>query len=376
MSTISKVLIVGGGIGGMTAAICLRKAGVAVDLVEIDEQWRALGAGVSIHGAALRAFASVGMGVLERIKQEGRFGGALTLRKPDGEVLFTGPTQSPFGPDIPGSAGILRPVLHKILSEATRASGVSIKLAATVASLRQTATGVEVDFMDGTTASYDLVVGADGLHSKIREMTFPDAIKPRFTGQGCWRALVPRPDEVQGTRMYFGRQKAGVNPVSEQQMYLFLLHNVGENRRMPPEEWPTLLKQELVEYTDPVISTVREGLNETSSINYRPLEALLLPSPWYRGRVLLIGDAAHATTPHNAYGAGLAVEDGIVLGELISSGLSADQVLQKFMERRFERCRITVEMSVALGELEQRGASREEQMQGVANFTQMIVRPI
>jgi 2-polyprenyl-6-methoxyphenol hydroxylase-like FAD-dependent oxidoreductase len=369
-----KVLVVGGGIAGMSAAICLRNAGVAVDLVELDAHWRALGAGVTINSAALRAFASVG--VLERIKQEGRCGGVMTLRKVDGEVFFTAPAQSPFGPDIPTSGGILRPVLHRILSEETLRSGAIVKLAVTAASLRQTASCVEVGFSDATTATYDLVLGADGLHSKVREMIFPDAPQPRFSGQGCWRALVPRPFEVQGPRMYFGRQKVGVNPVSQNQMYLFLLHNVPDNRRMPPEQWPDLLKAELAEYTDPVISTVREELNETSSILYRPLEALLAPNPWYRGRILLIGDAAHATTPHNAYGAGLAVEDGIVLAELINSDVPAEQVLQRFMERRFERCRLVVEMSVRLGDLEQRGAPLEEHMQTMASVGQLIVRPI
>jgi len=374
MSTIRTVLVVGGGIGGMSAAICLSKGGIAVDLVELDAHWRALGTGVTINSAALRAFASVG--VLAEIKREGHCGGVITLRKGDGEVLFTGPAQSPFGPDVPTAGGILRPVLHRILSEETLGSRVIVKLAVTVASLRQSPSGVEVGFSDATSATYDLVLGADGLHSKVREMIFPHAPKPRFTGQGCWRALVPRPSDVQGARMYFGRQKAGVNPVSQDQMYLFLLHNVRENRWMPPKSWPELLKAELTEYTDPVIIKVRESLNETSSINYRPLEALLLPDPWYQGRILLIGDAAHATTPHNAFGAGLAVEDGIVLAELINSELPAEQVLRRFMERRFERCRLVVEMSVRLGDLEQRGAPLEEHMQTMANVAQVIVRPI
>jgi len=374
MSAIRRVLVVGGGIGGMSAAICLSKGGVAVDLVELEAHWRALGAGVTLNSAALRAFASVG--VLAEIKREGHCGGVITLRKVDGEVFFTGPAQSPFGPDIPTAAGILRPALHRILAEESLGSRVVVKLGVTVASLRQSTRDVKVGFSDGTTATYDLVVGADGLHSKVREMIFPYALKPRFTGQGCWRALVPRPSDVQGARMYFGRQKAGVNPVSQDQMYLFLLHNVGENRWMPPNDWPELLKAELTEYTDPVISKVRESLNETSSIIYRPLEALVLPSPWYQDRILLIGDAAHATTPHNAFGAGLAVEDGIVLAELINSELPAEEVLQRFMERRFERCHFVVEMSVHLGDLEQRGASLEEHMQTMAHVAQVIGRPI
>jgi len=99
-------------------------------------------------------------------------------------------------------------------------------------------------------------------------------------------------------------------------MYLYLLQHVPNNRWMPPEQWPALLAAELSEFGG-LIGEVREGLGPSSRINYRPLESLLLKSPWYRGRVLLIGDAAHATTPHVGYGAGLAVEDGIVLTELL-----------------------------------------------------------
>jgi 2-polyprenyl-6-methoxyphenol hydroxylase-like FAD-dependent oxidoreductase len=100
---------------------------------------------------------------------------------------------------------------------------------------------------------------------------------------------------------------------------------------------------------------VRESIVDPAQINYRPLEWLLLPKPWYNGRVVLIGDAAHATTPHMASGAGIAAEDGLVLAEELQRHESVTDALHAFMERRFERARLVVENSVMIGDMEMAG---------------------
>jgi 2-polyprenyl-6-methoxyphenol hydroxylase-like FAD-dependent oxidoreductase len=183
---------------------------------------------------------------------------------------------------------------------------------------------------------------------------------PEFTGQGCWRALTPRPAEVEGARVFVGGPvKAGVTPVSRDEMYLFLLQHVPDNPRMPEERWPELLAAEMREFGG-LLGAIRDGLGPASRIVYRPLEKLLMPPPWHRGRVLLIGDAAHATTPHLASGAGLAVEDALVLADLLASDRALDEALMRFTARRYERCRMVVENSVRLGELEMRHAPASE----------------
>ena len=207
-------------------------------------------------------------------------------------------------------------MLHRILAAATRASGAAVRLGVSVAAVEQAGDAVSVGFTDGTSASYDLVVGADGIHSRLRAMLFPDAPKPAFTGQGCWRAVVPRPADIDCAHVYVGGPvKAGITPVSQDEMYLFLLQHVPDNPRMPEERWPELLAEQLRGFGG-ALGAVRDSLDASAQINYRPLEKLLLPPPWHRGRVILIGDAAHATTPHLASGAGLAVEDALVLGEV------------------------------------------------------------
>ena len=167
-----------------------------------------------------------------------------------------------------------------------------------------------------SSGSYDLIVGADGIHSRLRAMLFPDAPKPAFTGQGCWRAVVPRPADVDCAHVYVGGPvKAGITPVSRDEMYLFLLQHVPDNPRMPEERWPELLAGSCAA-SAVALGAIRDSLDASARINYRPLEKLLLPPPWHRGRAILIGDAAHATTPHLASGAGLAVEDALVLGRM------------------------------------------------------------
>jgi 2-polyprenyl-6-methoxyphenol hydroxylase-like FAD-dependent oxidoreductase len=356
----SRVLIAGGGIAGMSLAIGLQRIGWSAEIVEIDPQWRIYGAGITITGPTLRALDSLGL--LDRVMAEGYCSEATRICDPNGNVIMAARVAGqPLGPRIPNSGGVLRPVLHRILADATRASGAVVRLGVSVETIEQADGAVTVAFTDGTRGRYDIVVGADGIHSRLRDMVFPDAPKPVFTGQGCWRAVVARPPEIDRAHVYVGPGvKAGLTPVSQSEMYLFLLQHVPDNPRMPAEQWPALLAGQLSGFGG-ALGAVREGLGPSSRINYRPLETLLLPPPWHRGRVLLIGDAAHATTPHLASGAGLAVEDALVLCELLRGGLGFEDAFDRFMTRRFDRCRMVVENSAKLGELEMRRAPPAEQ---------------
>jgi 2-polyprenyl-6-methoxyphenol hydroxylase-like FAD-dependent oxidoreductase len=326
-----------------------------------------------LNGATLKAFQRIG--VLERMRADGHMHSGFMLHTPSGQVIQkTQPPDDDSG--VPQGGGILRPVLHQILSDATRAAGTRVRLGVQLQTLRQKGPDVRTLCTDGEEGSYDLVVGADGLHSQVRGMIFPNAPKPRFTGQGCWRAVFPRPPGFDCVALYMdAHHKAGLNPVSEREMYLFLLETVEGQRRMPQEQWPHLLSERLLPFGSP-LAELRTTLDEGARINYRPLETILLPSPWFHGSVLLIGDAAHATTPHSAYGCGLAVEDAVVLAELVEQGLWIPQLLQKFMERRFERCRIVVEGSVKLGDLEMAHAPLAEHQAVSMTIGRAIAQPI
>lgn len=374
MAKLDKVLVIGGGISGMSAAISLRKRGIAVDLVEFNQHWDVQGAGITVSGPTLRAFKTIG--VINRILEQGGCTDGLYLCDAHGNRVGEIPTPRIAGPDIPGGGGLMRPLLAKILSEATLAAGTSVRLGVTFTAIDQHDDHVDVEFSDGSRDKYDLVIGADGLWSKVRPLIFPAAAKPKYTGQGSWRAVVPRPPEIDRCTIFMAPNiKAGVNPVSHDEMYLFLLEHRPENTFLEPSEWHLQLKQLLAGFGG-IVANIRDSLGPDSHILYRPLESLLLPPPWHRGRVLLIGDAAHATTPHLASGAGIGVEDAIVLAEELEKDRPLGEALDSFVQRRFERCRLVVENSLRLGEIEIANGSREEHSQIMRDSLIALAAPI
>jgi len=356
---VKKVLIIGGGFSGMAAAIELRKRDLDVDLVEIDAGWRSYGAGISLGGATMRAL--VQLGVIDAFLAEGAASDGVEIHIPTGQKVAELPTPRLAGPDVPGNGAIMRPALARILADATRASGTNVRLGCTFTRIGQDGAGVDVSFSDGTTGRYDLVIGADGLYSKVRETVFPDAPMPRYTGQGVWRAVLPRPADVNGTMMWLGPKiKPGLNPVSKDEMYLFVTEDRVTNDFIDPAEFLPRLKALLAPFPDPRLQRVRAALNEESQIIYRPLESLLMPTPWYKGRVVLIGDTVHATTPHMASGACIGIEDALVLADELAKAGSVDQALDRYLARRWERCRMVVQNSGRLGEIEIAGGDKEE----------------
>lgn len=363
----SRVLVVGGGIGGMSCAIGLRQLGCAVDLVEQDPDWRVYGAGITVTGPSFRAFER--LGVLPELLARG-FGTRLPtgLHAASGEFLHDLPGFPNEG-NLPSVGGVLRPVLHDILSARVKATGAAVRLGVTVADWRDQGDGVQVRFTDGSTDDYAMVVAVDGAFSQARTRLFPDAPMPSYTGQYCWRLLGERPPGVNRPQFFVaGRIIAGLVPVSATQMYMFLLQPLPEKIRIDAATQHELLAQLMAPFGG-VLGELRDGLQRNSSIIVRPLEAVLLPQPWYKGNILLMGDAAHATTPHLASGAGMAVEDGLVLCELLQQCDSLQDCFAAFMRRRWERCRLVVENSVAIGYVQQQehpSMAQMEQLMGAA----------
>jgi 2-polyprenyl-6-methoxyphenol hydroxylase-like FAD-dependent oxidoreductase len=221
--------------------------------------------------------------------------------------------------------------------------------------------GVHASFTDGNDGRFDVVVGADGIFSELRARLFPDAPTPRYTGQGAFRTLAPRPADLDVIDVYLGNPiKAGVTPVSREQLYMFTLSPEKGDMVLPPERQVERLREVLAGFGG-LIGEIRDALGPQSPIVYRPLQTLLLPKPWHRGRFILIGDAVHATTPQLASGAAAAVEDGVLLAQYLTNSGTIEQALAEFVERRFDRCSHIVRSSVLLGEMELAGAPGMEQ---------------
>lgn len=353
MAKVKKALIVGGGIGGLSAAIALRKNGIEVDLVEINQQWTVYHVGIVVQGNAVRAMAA--LGIAEKCIKAGFQYSGLLFRDLDDNVIADIPGIKLAGPDYPSDLGLTRPALHEVLTKSAIGAGAKVRLGVTFTELRQSEDKVTVAFTDGTTRDYDVVIGADGLRSKVREVLFGNAVRPKPTGQGVWRYNVPRPKEMDRAVIHVGLAtgKCGFIPLTEDTGYVLLVQAEPINERLPDDKLAELFRARLARCTGSM-ARLRDQIVDSSMVVYRPLDALFLPAPWYRGRVVLMGDAVHATTPHVGQGAAQAMEDAVVLGDVLSRDAPIESQLQEFMRRRYERCKVVYESSLQIGEWEQR----------------------
>ena len=350
MSNINKVLIVGGGIGGLCAAIALRRQGIEVDLVEVKSQWTVYGVGIIQQSNVVREMAR--LGVLQKYLDAAYAFEDVGMYNPEGKMLARIPGQRLAGPEFPANVGISRLALHHVLADTATELGAQIHLGVTVDRFSEDDEGVDVRLSNGSGSRYDLVVGADGVYSKIRGMIFGDKYQPRFTGQGVWRYNFHRDPSIDHLAVCaFGDTNAGLVPLSEDLMYMYVTSHEPGNPRFDTSELASEMRDRLERFGG-LIGQLREQITEDSEVVYKPLEVVFIDENWYRGRVLLIGDAAHATTPHLGQGAGMAIEDALVLSfELVGEG-SVETKLKRFMDRRFDRCKFIYEKSVLTGQVE------------------------
>jgi 2-polyprenyl-6-methoxyphenol hydroxylase-like FAD-dependent oxidoreductase len=354
MPAVRKVLIVGGGIGGLSAAIALAKAGIDTQVAEIEREWKIYQIGIVVQANFIRAMAA--LGIADQALAAGFPYDGLIFEDLHGNTIQKLRGARLAGPEYPSHLGMTRPALHQVLFAAATQSGATLRLGTTFRRMTAMADRVQVEFNDGSTGDYDLVIGADGIYSQVRAQLFGTQYRPHFTGQGTWRYNVARPQDVNYSFMCMGEGlplgKCGFIPLTQQSGYVWLVQSEPGNPRHPPERLAEIFRDRLKACTG-IMARMREQIRDASLVVYRPLEALLLPPPWYRGRVLLIGDAAHATTPHLGQGSAQAVEDAVVLGELLARTAPVEALLEEFMRRRYERCRFIVESSLQLGEWEQ-----------------------
>jgi 2-polyprenyl-6-methoxyphenol hydroxylase-like FAD-dependent oxidoreductase len=378
MAKVRKVLIVGGGIGGLSTALALRRAGVQVDLVEINSAWTVYHVGIVVQGNAVRAMAA--LGIAEKCVAAGFPYDGLEFRDLEGHLLADIHGVRVAGPGLPSDLGLTRPALHKVLSESALEAGTKVRLGTTFTQINDRGESVQVSFTDGTSGDYDLVVGADGCFSKVRSALFGDAHTPAYTGQGVWRYNVARPPQLERAVMVAGLEtgKCGFIPLTADTGYILLVQAEPAGVRIPQEQLAESFRARLSRCTG-VMAQLRDQITDASLVVYRPLQAVFVPAPWHKGRVLLIGDAVHATTPHLGQGAAQAMEDGVVLGELCAAeraDLPIERLLGDFMKRRYERCKLIYDASLQLGEWEQHPTPQADPPGLMARMIQVFADPI
>jgi 2-polyprenyl-6-methoxyphenol hydroxylase-like FAD-dependent oxidoreductase len=352
-----RVLIQGGGIGGLIAATALAQRGVAVDVLEHRPAGSVLGVGLIQPANALRVMAEIG--VLEECLDAGYQGGGLRVIGPDGTVIAD--ATAPVPDDLPVAASSLqRRDLCRILLDAAVKAGAELYHGATTATIADGeggADGVTVTFRGESVPAdghYDLLLGFDGIRSAVRRHLFGERYEPKLTGFSVWRVSLPRPAELDRTVFSFaGPVKATLIPLSASDCYLALV---------APESVPQHgltaadIAGQMTQMLAPFggwIGGLRGVTGGQDSAAYGPIEEVTVAEPWARGRILAGGDATHATSPHMAQGAAMAAEDAIVLAHELDQGDSLGQALDAWYRRRAPRAGLVQSYSTALMRQEQ-----------------------
>ncbi|GAB7110278.1 FAD-dependent oxidoreductase [Streptomyces phaeofaciens JCM 4814] len=370
-----SVLVVGGGASGNAVTVLLRRAGLRVDLIEASPDWNATtGSGITLQGNALRVLRR--LGVWEQVEASGFAYGSLGVTAPDGTVLFVKEDMRTGGDDLPATLGLQRPQLQQILIDAVRASGATVRLGTTAETLDQDADGVLVRFSDGSEGRYDLVIAADGLNSATRAaIGITDRAEP--VGMAIWRAPAPRPASVTRTDLTYGGPAyiAGYTPTGEHTVYAYVVEACRDRNTIDPSLYADEMRR-LAEQYGGVWPEIAQHLTDPAKVNYTWFDRLLVESSWHRGRVVLVGDAAHCCPPTLAQGAAMSLEDASVLTDLLTSGRPwDDELFQAYHDRRVPRVRTVVEASVQLCRWQLDG-ERDADMPGLIGRTMAVLKEL
>ena len=364
MPAVRSVAVIGARVSGLAAAIRLARAGVAVDVIEAQPQLTALGSGISLQSNALKAFAA--LGVWEDAAAAGYAFDGMVMRAPGptAPVIARRAEGEPDASGLPSAMGMPRPALARILFTHAEAAGATVRFGIRATETQERGDRVAVLSADGEVGEYDLVIGADGLHSAVRTGLGLEN-GPQPTGMGIWRAFVSRPAEVETTELYYGGPAyiAGYTPTGEDSMYAFLVFDAEKHFDMPAADAAKLMIEQSRAYGGPW-DTIRADLERgDAAVNYTWFTRHVLPAPWNRGRVVVIGDAAHSCPPTIAQGAAQALEDALVLTELLTERDQIDQDLwDEFHRRRVARATAVVDASVQLAEWQRDGEDHSADM--------------
>lgn len=336
MQDIRRILVVGGGVGGLTAATSFARRGVEVVLIERRPAFDIPGVGLGQPANALRVYDALGL--LDQILAVGFSYDRMWLfdaaRRPIVEHKFL------MGDDrVPAFCALSRRQLHEILLGAAEWAGVKVRLGTTVSEVHDDGDRVAVRFSNGEQDTFDLLAGFDGIRSTTRPYVSGTAFAPRPSGYGAWRVQAKRPDDVCGMEFLQGiGSKTGVMPLSNNIMYLFHIRPEAPGASFEGQDQASLFKDRLAQYGG-YVAEIAASLTSESDIVYSPIEPLLLPWPWFRKRVVIGGDAAHTFAPHLTQGAAMAAEDGFVLArEVLNDDVPIEDRLMRYSMKRYPRC--------------------------------------
>ena len=345
-----KFAIIGGGIGGLTLGIAMQRKGMDVKVFESAQQFKPLGAGIALAANAMKGYTEIG--IADEVIRAGRKIKRMYVKDDQGRIIsFTDALLLTELYGIVNNFTIHRADLHEVLSKLLEPG--TIEIAKTCVDFEQHETGVNVHFSDGGTTMADYLIACDGIHSPIRKKLLPESL-PRYSGYTCWRAVVdelPEGFNADETSETWGRgRRFGVVPLSNDRVYWFATLNAKANdpvmRRFTTKDLLRCFRNFHFPIPQILERTKDEQLIWSDIIDVKPIKQFSF------GRVLLMGDAAHATTPNMGQGACMAIEDAATLANGLTR-YTPLEAFKKFEEHRIARTTRIVDQSWTFGRLAQ-----------------------
>jgi len=345
-----RVLIAGAGVGGLVTAIALRRAGFEVSVFERASELVEVGAGLTLWANAMTSLRRIGCGhILESVGKPIRASHILSWR---GDTLAEMPLDAlarRFG--VPMVATHRAELQAALLAEA---GPDVVRTGAACTSFHQHDAQVWAHLASGEQIPGDLLIGADGIRSSVRAQLF-GAPPPRYAGYTAWRGVVslalPQWDEAIATETWGAGMRFGLVPLTGGRFYWFATMNAPEGARDTPGGRKRELLDRFSAWHDPipaVIAATDEVAILRNDIYDRPPIA-----SWSRGRVALLGDAAHATTPNMGQGACQAMEDAVALVAHLGAADTLASALHAYEAQRVRRANAITRQSLRLGQVGQ-----------------------
>lgn len=341
-----KVFVIGGGIGGLTTALSLQKEGIDVTLYEAADRLSAKGAGIWMSPNSIKVMEYLGIaGKFLKTGIEMQFA---TIENRKGEEITVVPMAEIKKRHRYAIHSVTRQSLHDLLANEIHPE--SIISGRRVESVRQNGSQIDVFFADGNRDTCEVLIGADGIRSVVRESVNPGVVL-RYSGQTCWYGLssakLPEDRKNKTTEIWMGKYRFGFTDVNEGQVYFFAVEKSLPGIQFNGDK-SLHLQQLFADAPDVVLDILK---NTRSEDIYKGDLSDIKPSiPLVYGRIALIGDAGHATTPNLGQGAAQAMEDGVLIAELLSK-MAPEIALHQFESMRKKRITHIVKTSWSLGQI-------------------------
>jgi len=343
-----RITIIGGGIAGLTAAIAMGQKGYKADIFESAKEIKGVGAGLALAANAMKGFDRLGL--MEGVVALGRCLPSFSILDKKGKIITkadSGAISKKYGLD---NFTIHRADLHDFLL-----SKIDPKLVHTgkrAVSFQYVHDKIEVIFSDATIHMTDYLIVADGIHSAIRTQLLPDAV-PRYSGYTCWRAVIDNMHlEINESSETWGSKgRFGIAPLANNQLYWFACINAKQNDPEMRDMQVSDLAEIFKNYHAPIASILDNTTNE--QLIWNDIVDLAPISKFAFDKILLLGDAGHATTPNMGQGACQAIEDAVVLADELEKNRNVQRAFHAFEKRRLKRTEYITNTSWQVGRIAQ-----------------------